>query len=103
MKRTGPITDGLWRRWPIPKEGAEIEVARYRREATSSKNAVEHMFFIRIRIVATGLLKSIEFRSYWRERDVVTEREFYDFPIPCGEAEVQILSVREKKRWLGLW
>jgi hypothetical protein len=70
--------------WPIPEEGAEIEVARYRRENTSSKNSVDRMFFVRVRILSTELLKYIEFRSYWRERDVVTEREFYDFPIAGG-------------------
>jgi hypothetical protein len=88
--------------WPIPEQGADIEVVSYRREPTENKNAKERLFFVRLRVVP-GELRYIELRSYWRERDVVTKRESYDSGVVCGEADVEIVSKGRRLGWLGPW
>jgi hypothetical protein len=83
--------------WPLPKDGSRVgvEVARYRRESTSARNAAERVFFVRMRIVSSGLLRFIEFRSVWLDCDVVTGRVRFECLIPCGEAEMEIASSKE--------
>jgi hypothetical protein len=105
-ERRGPIAPtmpGPSMPWPIPEQGAEIEVKKYQRQPTENKNAQERRFFVRVRVVSGKLtyIEYIELRSYRRERDVVTKRESYDSLLACIDADVEIVGKKGRRGWRG--